>query len=47
MKKAFRKIIEKNMNGLQNLKFKDTEESYKLAEDNIYKSIKKHLKYRK
>jgi len=45
VREALNKIIEENINGLQELKFKDRGESYKWTKDNIYRNIKKHLKY--
>lgn len=47
VREALNKIIEENMNGLQELKFKDRGESYKWTKDNIYRNIKKHLKYKR
>jgi len=47
VKEALNKIIEENMNDLQELKFKDRGVSYKWTKDNIYRTIKKHLKYKR
>jgi len=47
VREALNKIIDDKVNSLQELKFKDRSESFKWSKDNIYKKIKKHLKYKR
>lgn len=47
IREALNKIIDENIDGLQELKFKGRGEPYKWARYNIYKHIRTHLKYQR
>lgn len=47
IREALNKIIDENINELQELKFQGRGEPYKWAKNNIYKHIRKHLKYQR